>query len=315
MMPPKKRAAAKQAESPPKRRQLQRRDTDEQVSRLLTEHFSSFSVGETDHTYVAGKNLRQTLTQYKHDKKLTQGRLSASLKKRLRSEFGQGSGCLSEVKVQKELPVRDTLQQALLIARTTNPGERNCGQLLLVLSEQTRLNQREFVGLCRAVVEMSATIPVQRKFTVAFARTIAQMQYRNDVPEVIDKLGPHLDQVYCQTYCVCKKERASDEFFIEMLGEGLELHPIGSSIKKFVHAGAQKKIYKHEIALAVTKSFLAKTMFGASVAGMSTETFSEEVDTAVDEFFKPQGAAASAVAVQKLTAVKVGELKEPMLTL
>ena len=280
------------------------------MSRLLTEHFSSFSVSETDHTYVAGKNLRQTLTQYKHEKKLTQGRLSASLKKRLRSEFGQGSGCLSDVKIQKDLEVRETLKDALIVARTTNPGERNCAQLAAVLSEKQRLNQREFVGLCRAVVEMSPTVPIQRKFTVAFAAQVAKLQYKNDYPEVVEKLGAHLDQVFCQTYCVCKKERASDEFFIEMLGEGLQLHPLGANIKKYVEAGAQKKIYKSEIALAVTKSFLAKTMFGATVAGMGTESFSETVDAAIDEFFKPQAASGSVQGVVELKAQQISDLKE-----
>ena len=60
------------------RRQLSRRDSDEQVGRALKEHFGNFSEYEVDIRNVDGKTLRQTIRDATSDAKSSKKKLGSS---------------------------------------------------------------------------------------------------------------------------------------------------------------------------------------------------------------------------------------------
>ena len=93
-----------------KRKQLDRRDTEQAVERILNEHFAGFTRAQTDVMTVDGLTLRQTLIDRKRDKK---GDVGSRLGTELYSELGRAFALESS-------PVR-ALQVKDLRARLCNP--------------------------------------------------------------------------------------------------------------------------------------------------------------------------------------------------
>ena len=112
------------------RRQLSRRDSDEQVGRALKEHFGNFSEYEVDIRNVDGNTLRQTIRDGKSDAKSSKKKLRSSFWKSLKMKFAavddpcrrlhvdnpepRGSACIGGcVEVQQQQQHDDPEQAAL----------------------------------------------------------------------------------------------------------------------------------------------------------------------------------------------------------
>ena len=135
-----------------RRRQLGRRSSEEQVERSIQEHFGHLPKIATECKHVDGMTLRQRVRQDLHaaeDQK--EGRLGATYWRGLVQLYGSGVGINSMQIKDVSQPVGEALEQAPGAAINANPAARSIEPLTGFLQHCETLNQKEFVGLCKAV--------------------------------------------------------------------------------------------------------------------------------------------------------------------
>lgn len=177
-----------------KKRRLGRRGTDEAVTRALEEHFKEASSVETDLIIKDGKSLRQRIADDRRAAKAAGTKLGSTYWLRLRRQYDLQavSGAITEVLVvkNKEEPVSQELADALAHARTANVTKKAVSRLCSFLQSCGNLNQREVVGLLRAVREMRPQqangLEVIRQTLAMLVRTEGHVEFATEVSCLAD---------------------------------------------------------------------------------------------------------------------------------
>lgn len=135
-----------------RRRQLGRRQSEEQLERALTQHFAHMSNTDIETTRVEGRTVRERIAD---DMKSSKGaaqkkRLGATYWRELVGIYGDKSSSSKEMK-DPSLPVRDALVQGLETATCPNPAKRSIEPLISFMQHCGVLNQKETVGLFKAL--------------------------------------------------------------------------------------------------------------------------------------------------------------------
>jgi len=136
-----------------RRRQLGRRRTDEQVERNLAQHLSHVPCAVLETARIDGLPVREKIKQDLQELRESGSglRLGATYWRELVAKV-EGGGSVSDLKVDDPTEeVCDTLVTALGMALKANPAQRSSEPLTALLQTTRGLNDKEMVGLVRAV--------------------------------------------------------------------------------------------------------------------------------------------------------------------
>lgn len=133
-----------------KRRQLNRRDTEDKVSRNIRDHFSDLTAVDTDGTTRGGLTLRQRLSNEHRERASDGSRMSTAVFKELRAEYTSPEDPVRHLKIEKpDDPFNPDFMTALQISESSNPAKRSKAPLYAYLATCAALNQKKLVGLAQ----------------------------------------------------------------------------------------------------------------------------------------------------------------------
>ena len=151
---PNKRAATAARLADEKRRRLERRSTEEQVRRSVTDHLPTVTEVQLTQHIVSGKNLLQRLTDDRREAKEEGRRLGASYWKAIRRQYDieDPTGTLS---VNDDTETIDPgLIGALQQARNPNAALRSKNLLNSWCNTASKVNQKMIVGLIKFIATL-----------------------------------------------------------------------------------------------------------------------------------------------------------------
>ena len=148
--------AASSSQPAKKRKQLQRRDSEEKVERILASHFADFSAVDRDGTVRNGLTLRERLLQETRAKAKEGGRITAGMIKAIGLEYmSQGDPMRALIIESKDEESNQDLMKALASAEHTNPAKGTKTPLYSYLGTCDSLNQKEVVVVLRTIIGTS----------------------------------------------------------------------------------------------------------------------------------------------------------------
>jgi hypothetical protein len=137
-----------------RRRQNGRRGEDEQIERSIQQHFAHLPVLVVETTRVDGLLIRDRIAKDRKAMKDECGnsRLGASYWRQLVQLYSAGVEGVQTMEVKDpSLPAQDALIQGLEAACRNNPATRTMEPLVVFLQHTAPLNQKELVGLFKAL--------------------------------------------------------------------------------------------------------------------------------------------------------------------
>ena len=271
-MPPKTKRPDKEtpASAPPaksSRRALQKRDTDEQVDRIVKTHFAGWDSSSTDVVQRDGKCLRETLADERRRSASSGGRVStrfiATQKEKFKPENAEEQNAM-------EVPVdcpeaRPQLLQAIAQAISHNPWTRSKAAVMSLLQTDMKLNLREAVGLVRAVAGLS---PFTSGETRAFILAVLSFFYRTDQAQVFRKQlvtqKSLWDNTLCATLAWHRKQNLGWRSFIDLHHHLFDVldERLPHDALAIVSAGQDRRGVRVEILRAHASSSLGEQLFG-----------------------------------------------------
>lgn len=167
---------------PSKRRRLQRRNTEQQIQRAISDHFGSVTDMQLHHTLFEGKTLHQTIYEHKKQAKAKQRNCGPRWWAQLKANYGIGS-VIAELKVENpKSTIAPELLKALYSATDKNPAKRTLQPLIQTVQIMKDFNQKERVGLVRFFLEkMCASNKKTRDLLVAFAEAMTRCKHHTCV--------------------------------------------------------------------------------------------------------------------------------------
>lgn len=264
-----------------KRKQLDRRDTEQAVERILNEHFAGFTRAQTDVMTVDGLTLRQTLIDRKRDKKGDAGsRLGTKLYSELGRAFALESSPVRALQV-KDLSetVQPSLYQALKTAQDPNPAKRSKQPLYNFFSSVKDLNQKETVGLLRSISE-SAHVKgtAGRLHAFEVLKFIINSGLDKKFPEEISIMASTFDETLAGTFEDMTKEHMpmatwwqNFSKYVRVLGCFDDFTQIMDELNNWSNVASQ-------LQRVVTGTLLGRKMFGGASSIVLLTDFSNSVD-------------------------------------
>jgi len=136
-----------------KKRRLGRRNSEEQIERLVKERLPGISQVQLTQHEVKGDTLLARITKDHQNASQRGGRLSGVYWTRLRQEYGVESGPPLKV-LNPDEKVQPALCLALSKAKHNNAAMRTKKDLIAFFATVGSLNQKEVVGLCKYLAEL-----------------------------------------------------------------------------------------------------------------------------------------------------------------
>ena len=136
------------------RHQLGRRDSEEQAERCMKQYFAHIPKAHLQTMRVDGILARENVLRAIREKKAVGDnmRLGASFWRDTVQRYSEGSDdVLALVVTDKLQPLNGQLTSALDVATSANPAHRNTESLVVFLQHCGGLNQREIVGMSKAL--------------------------------------------------------------------------------------------------------------------------------------------------------------------
>jgi hypothetical protein len=186
----------------------------------LDAHFKDFKKIDTDGTTRNGVTLRSRLLIECRDNKQSDGRVSLSTIKMLRTEFQNISDPLTTLAItDKGQAFNPDLLKALAACESNNPAKRSKAQLYAYLDTCGPLNQKELVVLLRTFVGSSPASSVSlRKHILEVLKAIVRLGLVALFPAEIEHLRDLFDETLALTWAAMKAGGMSIEQFWERFG-------------------------------------------------------------------------------------------------
>jgi hypothetical protein len=263
-----------------KRRQLNRRDTEQMVDRIIGEHFEGFTKVQTDIMTVNGLTLRETLLQQKRAKKGEGRRLGTKLYAELRDAYALDSspGKLLKVANPDEM-VQQPLVEALAAASCANPAKRSKQPLYNFFSSVKDLNQKELVGLLRSISGVSVTKSVPaRKHAFEVLKFLVNSDLDQKFAADILCLKHMFDEVLALTYISMKKEHMPIATWWQNFGEYVRVLGCKQDFDEIMQEETDWGNVAAQLKRVVSSTDLGQKMFGAAASMVLLSAFSISVD-------------------------------------
>ena len=198
-----------------KRRQLNRRDTEDKVSRNIRDHFSDLTAVDTDGTTRGGLTLRQRLSNEHRERASDGSRMSTAVFKELRAEYTSPEDPVRHLKIEKpDDPFNPDFMTALQISESSNPAKRSKAPLYAYLATCAALNQKKLVVLLRSIIGTNPKTNVStRKHIVEVLRFVVRLNLDINFPIEVGKLRHIFDETMALTWCALKASGMSLESF------------------------------------------------------------------------------------------------------
>ena len=160
-----------------------RRDPEEQVSRLIEDRLPGISQFQLTQHGVKGQNLLSRITADRAEVFLRGGRLSGIYWTKLRAEYGVECGPPFHVANQNEV-VSAGLYSALAAAKNNKAALRSKKELTAFFGACTKLNQKAMVGIVKYFSELKiAGIEASAMAPSAAMKTFIKIKAHENYPE------------------------------------------------------------------------------------------------------------------------------------
>ena len=160
-----------------------RRDPEEQVSRLIDERLPGISQVQLTQHEVKGQNLLSRIAADHADISARGGRLSGIYWTKLRAEYGVECGPPLTVANQNEI-VSAGLYSALAAAKNNNSALRSKKELTAFFGTCTKLNQKEMVGIVKYFSDLKiAGSESSAMALIAAMKTFIKIKAHENYPE------------------------------------------------------------------------------------------------------------------------------------
>lgn len=304
-MPPKTLVSALDEARPAKRprRQLNRRDTDAAVDRIIQEHFSTLTKQETDLITHEGMTLKKTLKAAKRDAKDNGNRITGASYHRLKEVYAIPRPGDEALQVQNS---NETVQRALIeavaIANSANPAKRSKQPLYNFFASCSDLNQKEIVGLLKSIESLNVVASAaNRKHVLEVLKFLVNSELYTKHKKEVDRLRDLWDECLAHTFLFMKKERMplatwwqNFKDYVAILGDVSDFQAIMDEEQGWCN------VYE-PLLRVTTRSQLGMKLFGNAFDKVSSERFSASLDAELIQLAQHQEA---------ITAETVRNLKE-----
>ena len=265
------------------RRQLSRRDSDEQVGRALKEHFGNFSEYEVDIRNVDGKTLRQTIRDAKSDAKSSKKKLGSSFWKSLKMKFAAVDDPCRRLHVDNpNQEVRPALVDALRLSNSSNTTIRNKQPLHDWLARASKPNQRELVGLYKSALQVN---PANSTTSCNFVVAVGRFTVKHDLADIfapeVEVFAPHVDHALACAWAAMRKENIPMSTFWECYKETSSLVMDSAMVTKVLGATAGWKEVEAEISALTSSSQIGQKLFGFVAELLTASKLSAFVDVEI----------------------------------
>ena len=304
IMPAKRKAVDELHEveqgSAPKARKLARRDTDQQVQRLVDEHWPTLSPSEVHNVKRDGKSLFATLTQLKHGKKLTNGRLGATMLATLKKKFSPAAGMKKKLEVKKGSLVAEPVEIALEHFLTKNPLKRSNAPLLALFSESRRLTEAELNLVLTSVVDLSPVNPSSRTLLLQIMHALVSNGYTKSHDKSVQACVPLWDATLARAYASSRSDRQKMEHWVMEKQSLIEILPAGPAILEVTRSQGSMQTVQQSMRTAAEASMLGKLMFANASHRLKHTDFSKGLEEKLHKL----------VVNGKITKEKLKEIKD-----
>ena len=284
MAPKRKRGEKESApDADSKRRQLRRRNTEQQVDRVLQDSFADFGPEQIDGIKKEGKSLREELLSSRREKG-EHGRFSANYLSALRERYGPEEGVRAQLQpVDEKSVITPALQEAMLKLLDLNPTLRTKVPLLSYLQTTTQLSEMDVLCLLRWVCDQQqAFTSMTREIALTILQTCARLNLFTVHPKHFKLLVSDWDTLLSQAWTDLKKERLDEKDFWNQYGNcAAVLKHVAADLEIACNHPGPVSDIPSQVQHVVSKSVVGSNMFKVALTKVTTGTLSANMRTAI----------------------------------
>jgi hypothetical protein len=276
---PKVKAAAKQTASGAKRRQLNRRDSDDKVDRLVVKHFNHLPPQVLENKKIDGKLIREKL---KEDIKATVGgctRLSKTYWQNAAVRCSEGSSAIDKIEPM-DGDVRDGLITALTHLLHDNPSKRRPEKFCSYITElKEELAENELVGLITSSLSSRLTASDSwDKVVLAVMEYFGNFGVKTKYASHYDACYSLFDRVAARAYSELHKSNCTWVTFLETHTFVEHLLFDAADMAIVVTNMANLSIALPALCRLNESCSTAQLIFGPLIDDVNVKTFSSNID-------------------------------------
>ena len=272
------------------RQQLGRRDSEEVAERCLQQHVGHFSKTHMETMRVDGLLAREKVLQAVREKRANndQTRLGATFWRRLVEDYSIGLMGIGSLGVtNKELPVHEQLSHGLICVTRSNPATRTCEPLVVHLQHCKPMNQREFVGLVKAIhANQGMGRPSQDTIYVEIVKYIVRTGADKTLAHEFEVMKPTLDAALSRQFLRLKGAGVQMQTWVEEWGDVASLFLDRADLDAVMVAQGSWKDVAPQIARLTASGQLGSSMFAFASQLVHAASFGSEVEILVVDFMQ-----------------------------
>ena len=249
------------------------------TQQVLREHFGHLSSQDINKPRGDGTPcLRDRLVSLKREKRLSQGRLSASMRQRLKAEYGTMAGPATQLQVKdRSLPVSPGLEQGLKDAHSSNPARRSFAGLEAWMLGGQPLNQRELVGLLKGIGSLSPAQPRSRRHILKVIEYLMAIGAMTEHGEELSKVTAIFDGCLAATFTAQKGHFKNWEAWVTAFQNHVTILPGGANIIALANTPESQRTSTNILGV-VEGSLLGKKLLEKQSAAMQLMEWSKKLD-------------------------------------
>ena len=265
------------------RRQLERRDTDEQVHRYIKRKLNHIDPARLKVIRTEdNQNLREYITAEIKDKRCHQGRLSSDFAVRLHQDFGLTSEIWQELdKPSADVECHEELSELVMLCHDENKFDRETTPLVNFLNTCPQLDRDNYLSLLLGSLpgplldELSS-----EKIQVAIVKWVAKHRMDVEHPDIWIIVRGRLDSSYKKTFERDMVEGVQLKTFLKNNRKIVQLFVAPEVVDRLVECDGKFKGMGKTIATMMTSDFsTGEAMFKDYWLGCANEIYEQEIAT------------------------------------
>ena len=192
--------------------------------------------------------------------------------------------------------VAPALRVALQRLVSLSPASRTNIALLDWLREEHDANQKEIVGIFRALDELVPTQPSARMVFIKVAEYVQRKGYHMVHAKEVEVMASWFNAALASQYTTSKRDRAELDF-MNLFQRAILFLPCAAHLRRLAAGGLSKRQREESLA-KVMQWQLGLKVYGAEASRTATASFTDEVNKAVGEIY-----AAKSLSIAELKAL------------
>ena len=271
------------------RRQPGRRDLGEKVQRALDLHFSDMALHIRESKNINNDTLREKIAADMGNKSLTgkAGRLGASYWRSLREHFCAGESIEDMEVKDKKMAVSSGCSEGLAAAMRTNPGTRTHEPLAMWLQTTPTLNQREVVGLMKALAKReNFSNNAADLLVIDLMKCITRLDKRGDFSAEILVFKSICDRAVANTYSKLKQAGVSLQTFLSSHAGLLDILIPETDLKPILNCKGNWTSVAAQVARTVTSGSTGKVLFSHACTLIDCQGFQLSIEQVIHKYIE-----------------------------